>query len=51
MMVDTQDEMVVQPALNEKDQIAEINPEQLDADAENLENVILATDRTCELPT
>ncbi|KAI1391349.1 uncharacterized protein F4822DRAFT_427196 [Hypoxylon trugodes] len=44
MVVDTQDEMVVQPTLSEKDQIAEINPEQLDNDAENLENVILAND-------
>lgn len=47
-MVDTQDEMVVQPTLNEKDSVAEINPEQLDNEAENLENVILATDCTCD---
>ncbi|KAI2777264.1 cysteine proteinase [Daldinia loculata] len=44
MVVDTQDEMVVQPTLNEKDQVTEINPEQLDNDAENLESAILATD-------
>ncbi len=44
MMVDTQDEMVVQPTISEKDQIAEINPEQLDNDTETLENVTLAND-------
>lgn len=44
MMVDTQEEMVVQPTLNEKDQVAEINPEQLDNDTETLDNVMLATD-------
>lgn len=46
MMVDTQEEMVVQPTLNEKDQVAEINPEQLDNDTETLDNVMLATDCT-----
>ncbi|KAG4221865.1 hypothetical protein PC116_g29659 [Phytophthora cactorum] len=48
MVIDTQDEMVVQPTLNEKDQVTEINPEQLDNDAENLESAILATDCACK---
>lgn len=49
MMVDTQDEMVIQSAPSEKDQIAEINPDQLDNDADNPENAILANDCACDL--
>ncbi|KAI5867169.1 cysteine proteinase [Durotheca rogersii] len=43
-MVDSQDEMVVQPASGERDQVAEINPDHLDNDTEQSKNVILATD-------
>ncbi|KAI1079311.1 cysteine proteinase [Whalleya microplaca] len=44
MMIDTQDDVVVQPAQGERDQVAEINPDQLDNDSEQLENVTFATD-------
>ncbi|KAH9909870.1 hypothetical protein F4778DRAFT_713206 [Xylariomycetidae sp. FL2044] len=44
MMVDTQDEMVVQPAQAEGDQVAIIEPDQLDGDQEVPESVTLATD-------
>ncbi|KAI0021876.1 hypothetical protein F4780DRAFT_778150 [Xylariomycetidae sp. FL0641] len=44
MLVDGQDEVVVHPAHNEKDQVAIIEPDQLDNDTEHLENVTLATD-------
>lgn len=47
MMVDTQDDYVVQPGENEKESVAIINPDQLDDDADQLENPTLATDRTC----
>lgn len=47
MVVDTQDDYVVQSAENEKDQLAIINPDNLENDAEQVENVPLATDCTC----
>lgn len=47
MMVDSQDEYVVQPGENVKESVAIINPDQLDDDADQLENPTLATDRTC----
>ncbi|KAI1639746.1 hypothetical protein F4809DRAFT_73853 [Biscogniauxia mediterranea] len=43
-MVDAQDEMVVQPTQNEKDQVTIIEPEELENGTEHLENVTLATD-------
>lgn len=46
MVVDTQDDYVVQPAENEKEQVAIINPDSLDADVDQPENVTLATDCT-----
>lgn len=48
MMVDSQDEYVVQPGENEKESVTIINPDQLDDDADQVENVTLATDRTCQ---
>lgn len=47
MMIDPQDDMVVDPTENETDQVAIIEPDQLDNDAEHLENVTMATDCMC----
>ncbi len=44
MMVDSQDDMVVEPTQNDRDQVAIIEPDQLDNESETLENVTLATD-------
>ncbi|KAK8110930.1 ubiquitin carboxyl-terminal hydrolase [Apiospora kogelbergensis] len=44
MMIDTQDDYVVQPAEDEKEQVTIINPDSLDADVDKPENVTLATD-------
>ncbi|CAJ2508114.1 Uu.00g093000.m01.CDS01 [Anthostomella pinea] len=44
MMVDSQDEMVVQPTQDGNDPVAIIEPDQLDNDADPLENQPLATD-------
>lgn len=45
MVVDAPEDIVVQPAEAEKDEIAIINPDQLDNDADH-ENITLATDCT-----
>lgn len=47
MMVDSQDDMVVESGQNERDEVAIIEPDQLDDEIEPLENVTLATDCTC----
>lgn len=44
MMIDPQDDMVVEPAQNDTDQVAIIEPDPLDNEPESLENVPLATD-------
>ena len=49
MMVDAQDDYVVPATENEKDQVAIINPDNLDNEADQPENVTLATDCTCEM--
>lgn len=43
MVVDAPDDIVVQPSQNEKDEVAIINPDQLDNDADH-ENITLAND-------
>lgn len=47
MMVDAQDDMVVEPTQTDRDQVAIIEPDQLDNESETLENIPLATDCTC----
>jgi hypothetical protein len=44
MMLDSQDDMIVEPTQNDADQVAIIEPDQLENGAEQLENVTLATD-------
>lgn len=51
MMIDPQDDMVVEPAQTDGDQVAIIEPEPLDNEPETLENVTLATDCTLPSPT
>lgn len=46
MMIDPQDDMVVEPAQDDRDQVAIIEPDPLDNEPESLENVTLATDCT-----
>ena len=47
MVLDAPDDIVVQPSQGERDDVAEINPDHLDNDAEH-ENVLLATDCTSQ---
>ncbi|KAK8058688.1 ubiquitin carboxyl-terminal hydrolase [Apiospora phragmitis] len=44
MVVDSSDDYVVQPTENEKEQVAIINPDSLETDGDQPENVTLATD-------
>jgi hypothetical protein len=46
-MVDAQDDMVVEAAQTDRDQVAIIEPDQLDNESETLENIPLATDCAC----
>jgi hypothetical protein len=44
MVVDNPDDYVVQPEEDEKDPVAIINPDNLETEAEQLENATLASD-------